>query len=257
MKALTRIQRQFRRQAQAYERFTAADEPGFRALVSLSAIGSTDAVLDVACGPGFLTMAFAERAAQAVGVDATDAFLHDAHAEADRRGLRNVRFTLGDAERLPFRDGTFALAVCRAAFHHFPHVERVLAEMRRVVTSGGRLLIADLLTAEDPAKARYHNRIERLCDPTHVCALPASEFTRLFAAHGLTVAFTGRTRIDYALPAWLSHAGPPPAKVARIRDLMRASVKTDRSGLAVRIEDGDLHFSHTGGAFLLEKTDRG
>ncbi len=251
---LARIQRQFRRQAAAYERLTGGDERGFHALVALSGVNGAERVLDVACGPGFLTMGFAGQSRQAVGVDGTDVFLDHARAEAARRGIENLGFTLGNVERLPFADGVFDVAVCRAAFHHFPRVDRVLAEMIRVTTPEGRLVVADMLTAEDPMKARYHDRIERLCDPTHVRALPESEFELLFARHGLAVTFKGHQRIDYALPDWVAHGGPPPAKVAKIIELMRASVPADCSGLAVHEEGGELHFSHTGVAFLLDKT---
>jgi ubiquinone/menaquinone biosynthesis C-methylase UbiE len=250
---LSRIQRQFRRQAAAYERLTGADERGFQALVALSRVDGAARALDVACGPGFLTMALAGRCRQAVGVDGTDVFLDHARGEAARRGIGNIAFTLGNVEQLPFPAAVFDVVVCRAAFHHFPRVDRVLAEMIRTATPQGRLVVADLLTAKDPAKARYHNRIERLCDPTHVRALPESEFEQLFAAHGLAVAFKGQQRIDYALPDWIAHGGPPPARAAKIVALMRDSIAADCSGLAVREQDGELHFSHTGVAFLLEK----
>src|SRR6185436_5068296 len=95
------------------------DEKSLKALVEMTGTTSTQRVLDVACGPGFLTMAFARVAARADGLDATDAFLEHARAEAARRGLGNVEFRSGDAQHLPFDDATFDIACCRAAFHHF------------------------------------------------------------------------------------------------------------------------------------------
>ena len=249
---IDRIREQFTRQAEAYARMRqATDERGLGLLVALAGTTGADRVLDVACGPGFLTMAFAVRAAEAVGVDATEAFLGLAREEAARRGLGNVQFESGDAERLPHADASFDLVACRAAFHHFPRPERVLAEMARVAKPGGRLLVADLLADEDPAKAAYQDRIERLCDPTHVRALPASAFERLFDASGLEVLRGPRGTIDYDVEEWMSHGGPAPDAAREIEALFEASLEVDRSGLRVRRDGGRLRFSHHTAAFVL------
>jgi ubiquinone/menaquinone biosynthesis C-methylase UbiE len=254
---IDRVREQFTRQAEAYARMRqTTDERGLGLLVALSGAGPADRVLDVACGPGFLTLAFAARAAEAVGVDATDALLGLARAEAARRGLANVRFEAGDAERLPYADGAFEVVACRAAFHHFPRPERVLAEMARVATPGGRLLVADLLADEDPEKAAYQDRIERLCDPSHARALPASAFERLFAEAGLEVLQRPRGTIDYEVEEWIGHGGPGPDAASEIRALLEASLAVDRSGLRVRRDGGHLRFSHRTAAFLLRTPPR-
>ena len=56
---------------------------------------ATDRVLDVACGPGFLTRAFALRCAEAVGVDATDALLDIAPRNALEHGVDERSFRIG------------------------------------------------------------------------------------------------------------------------------------------------------------------
>jgi len=141
---------------------------------------------------------------------------------------------------------------CKAAFHHFPRPDRVLAEMRRVVKRDGRLLVADMLGSENPACAQYHDRIERLCDPTHVRALPRSEFERMFAAAGLTVLAAPSGSMDYDVDEWMAHGGPTADVAAEIVRLFEASLETDRSGLAVRREGDWLRFSHRVVSFLLK-----
>lgn len=251
---LDQIRNQFTRQAEAYMRMRqTTDEAGLRGLVMLSGIQPEQRVLDVACGPGFLTMALATQCAAAVGVDATDAFLAHARADAARRGLANIEFRQGDAERLPFDDATFDRVTCRAAFHHFPRPERVLAEMVRVMRRDGRVLIADMLGSEDPGKAGYHDRIERLCDPTHVRALPASAFAQLFSDARLHVELEPRTSLDYDVDEWIAHGGPSASDAAQIVALLEASLDIDRSGLNVRRENGKLRFSHSATGFLLRR----
>src|SRR5512138_2636767 len=109
-----RIRAQFTRQADAYaDMEQTRDARAHAALVAVAGTQPTDRVLDVACGPGFLTMAFAARAREAVGVDATEAWLGRARAEATRRGLANARFEAGLATALPFPDADFDVVACR------------------------------------------------------------------------------------------------------------------------------------------------
>jgi ubiquinone/menaquinone biosynthesis C-methylase UbiE len=250
---LDRIREQFTRTADVYARMRqTTDERQLEALVGLSGAGDGDRSLDVACGPGFLTLAFARRTALATGFDATDAFLDLARAEAARRGLENVRFEHGDAEQLPFADASFDVVSCRAAFHHFPRPERVLSEMVRVTAPKGRILVADLLGSDDAGQAELHDRIERLCDPTHVRALPASELEAMFAAARLAAVHDVRSSIDYDLDEWIAHGAPEAAARREIVSLMESCLEEDRAGLRVRREDGSLRFSHRTAAFVLE-----
>jgi ubiquinone/menaquinone biosynthesis C-methylase UbiE len=251
---LERIRAQFGKQADVYARMRqTTDERSLNALVQISGADAGSRVLDIACGPGFLTMAFAARCRHAVGVDATEPFLAMARAEAEHRGLDNVEFRAGNAEQLPFGDGSFDLVACRAAFHHFARPGHVLAEMTRVATRQGRLLIADMLTSKDPAKAEYHNRMERLCDPSHVRALTALQFDHLFVAAGMAVRFQAEVPIDMELEEWLAHGGPDASTAAQIRALIEASIDTDRCGLNVRRENGVIRFTYATGVFVLER----
>ena len=251
---LERIRRQFGRQAEVYARMRqTTDEASLQGLVVLSGADADSQVLDVACGPGFLTMAFAARCRRATGLDATEQFLAMARLQAAQRGLHNVAFESGDAEHLPFGAGEFDVGCCRAAVHHFQRPERVVAEMARVTTSAGRIVIADFLSSSDPDKAAYHNRLEQLCDPTHVRALTAPEFTALFAAAQLRITSQTEVTYDYELEEWIAHGGPDAATAAQIRALMEASIETDRCGLRVRRQEGRVWFTHRAAAYILQR----
>ena len=251
---LARIQEQFRRQAEAYERLASVtDAEGMRRLVRLTQPTGAERVLDVACGPAFLTMAFAETTRQVVGLDGTDVFVAHAAAEARRRGHANLRLVLGDVERMPLAADAFDVVACRAAFHHFPDPEVVLREMMRVARPGARFLIADQVASEDATKARLHNAVERLCDPTHVRALAVSELERLFARLGLAVVFHGASEIDYSVEEWMTHGGPSAEVADEIRRRMRDSIDGDKTGLGVCERGGELRFHHTAAAFLVAK----
>ena len=238
------IRTQFTRQADAYAATSQArDEAAHTMMVEMCRPEPEGCVLDVACGPGFLTMAFARRCA-AVGLDATDAMLSMARAEARKRGAGNVRFEKGVATALPFAPASFDIVACRAAFHHFPEPGRVLAEMCRVVKPGGKILTADTVTSEDPIEADAHNEIERLCDPTHVRALKATEFHELFRANRLDIVNELPGRIHYDLDGWILHGGPTPEIEAEIHRRFEEALKQDRTGLHVRSKEGKILFTH-------------
>jgi ubiquinone/menaquinone biosynthesis C-methylase UbiE len=240
-----KIRSQFTRQARAYADTTQAkDDDAHARFVAMLAPAANARVLDVACGPGFLTLAFAARCAEVIGIDATDALLDIARANALERGLRNVRFESGDATTLPYADHAFDVVLCRAAFHHLPAPGRVLAEMARVTRSDGSVVVADIVASANSRFARNHNAIERLCDPTHVRALSAEQLRALFLANDLAIAVDRPGRMHYGLTEWLAHGGPTAAAEDEIRRRFAQALAKDETGLAVREEGGELRFTH-------------
>jgi ubiquinone/menaquinone biosynthesis C-methylase UbiE len=176
------VQEQFERQGEIYAAMAQVqDTKGHQAIVRACGTNASHRVLDVACGPGFLTRQFASVAGEVVGIDVTNKFLTMATAAAKQDGLSNLTFQQGDVNELPFEAASFDIVCCRAAFHHFPQPQRVLSEMTRVLKPGGKIAIADLIVSEDQAKADYHNKMEVLIDPSHARALPLSAFQTLLS----------------------------------------------------------------------------
>jgi SAM-dependent methyltransferase len=102
-------------------------------------------VLDVGCGPGTITAGIAALVGdgQVVGIDAATGILADARAEAERRGLRNVRFAVGDVYGLDFSDGAFDVVHAHQVLQHLADPVAALAEMRRVCRPGGVVAARD------------------------------------------------------------------------------------------------------------------
>lgn len=80
-------------------------------------------LLDVACGPGWLSAAAVQRGAMVTGVDFATQMLTMARARCP-----DATFQDGDAEQLPFEAGRFDAVVCSLGFPHFPNPERAIAE---------------------------------------------------------------------------------------------------------------------------------
>jgi ubiquinone/menaquinone biosynthesis C-methylase UbiE len=77
---------------------------------------------------------------------------------------RPAKVVRASAEELPFEDGSFDTVVCTLALCTIPDPRRALAEFRRVLRSGGRLLFIEHVRADDPKLARWQ---ERLHGPWH------------------------------------------------------------------------------------------
>jgi ubiquinone/menaquinone biosynthesis C-methylase UbiE len=136
--------------ARAYELLSVAVFAGrrrrtFGRLADLAGVTPGDRVLDVGCGPGYLTALAAEAAApggSAVGIDPSVPMVDQARR---LRGAANCSFEVGRAEALDVPDGAFDVVVSSLAVHHIPEAVRAtaFAEVFRVLRPGGRVLLAD------------------------------------------------------------------------------------------------------------------
>jgi SAM-dependent methyltransferase len=112
-----------------------------RLALEMLAIGPGATVLDVACGPGNFTRAFAEAAGDdglVVGLDASRTMLAQAVREDGPPAIAYVR---GDAADLPLGDATFDAVCCFAALYLIEEPFRAIAEMARVLAPGGRIAL--------------------------------------------------------------------------------------------------------------------
>jgi SAM-dependent methyltransferase len=98
------------------------------------------AVLDIGCGLGGKTTAYAEAGARVVGVDIVQAHVTQAYRYSLSRAARAV-FAAGDARALPFADGRFDLVVANDSMEHFPDPRAALSELSRVLRPGGRIFL--------------------------------------------------------------------------------------------------------------------
>jgi ubiquinone/menaquinone biosynthesis C-methylase UbiE len=144
-------------------------------------------LLDLGCGPGIVTAYLAPNVREVVAYDLTPEMLDKARQRCQKAGLKNVRFELGSAEQLPFKNESFDCVVIRLTIHHFPEPRRVMEEVVRVTRRKGKVVVADVVSSEDEEEAELHNALETLRDPTHVRMLSASGLLELPRASGLRI----------------------------------------------------------------------
>jgi ubiquinone/menaquinone biosynthesis C-methylase UbiE len=133
-----------------------------RRTADLARIRPGEHVLDVGCGTGTLAIAVARRvgcAGRVVGIDPGEQQIARARAKAARR-KEHIEFQTGVIEQLPFPDQTFDAVLSSLMMHHLPTPlkRQGLAEIARVLKSGGRLVIADFTPRQGRTgrAARFH-----------------------------------------------------------------------------------------------------
>lgn len=239
------IREEFTRQASAYAASISVSDPErVRRLVGLVNPTPEARVLEVATGPGYVALGFAEICREVVGIDLTEAPLAIAEQTRAERGLANTRFQVGDAENLPFEDAAFDVVVCRLAFHHVEDPGRVLREMVRVCRPNGRVAVEDLITSEHPERAAYHDRFEILRDPSHTRAIPLGELVRMFAEAGLEVEEARIDQIYQDAERWLQRSFTPEVRAAEVRAMLERDLAEDLSGTQPFRHEGKLLFHH-------------
>ena len=115
--------------------------------IELADIAPGEDVLEVGCGTGEVTMRAKVRAGAAgvvAGIDPAPEMIAMAREKADQAGV-DVDYRVAAVEALPFLDATFDVVVSSLMLHHLPEdlKPRALAEIRRVLKPGGRLVVVD------------------------------------------------------------------------------------------------------------------
>ena len=113
-------------------------------LVEVVDVMPGDRVLDVACGSGNTAIAAARYFATVTGIDFVPALLEHGRARAAAE-LLEVEFAQGDAQDLPFEDGSFDVVLSTFGAMFAPDQERTAAELLRVTRPGGRIGMANWL----------------------------------------------------------------------------------------------------------------
>ena len=128
---------------------TLGQERAFReATLECVRVSPGERVLDVGCGTGTLALAAKRRVGAGGtvhGVDASAEMVARAKQKAVREGLE-VTFDVAPVQNLPFPEDAFDVVLSTLMVHHLPDDvrKRAFVEMRRVLRSGGRLLVVDL-----------------------------------------------------------------------------------------------------------------
>ena len=215
-------------------------------LVALAELTGGEAVLDAGSGAEHTALAFAPHVRSVLSVDLAPSMLAQGRGQAEERGLLNVEFRQADVEALPLPDGLFDVVVSRYSAHHWPHPQRALAEFRRLLRPGGRLLLSDIVSYADFTADTHLQTLEVLRDRSHVRDHSTAGWLALLRDAGFAaeVAFTWSVRLDFA--DWVARIRTPAEDVAAIRRLLDGAPAEVRSVLRV---EADHSFTLQGAIF--------
>lgn len=98
-------------------------------------------VLDVACGPGTLTLRLAHQADKVHGIDFSEAMLAAFRNKIEQAGYKHIELHCGDAQTLPYADDTFDAAFSLFGLMFFPDRRKGFAEIHRTLKPGGSIAV--------------------------------------------------------------------------------------------------------------------
>lgn len=243
------IVEQFTKQAIPFtEKPEHSNENEFQLMFALTEVSSSDKVLDLACGSGFVSCAFAKIAHHVTGIDVTPAMIERARLLQQEKQLNNLFWQIGNVLPLLYEDATFSLVITRYSFHHFIDPQAVLAQMCRVCMPGGKVAVVDVTPA--PGKVTAYNYMEKLRDPSHTKALTFAELQEMFHQAGLINIKTGSYQVEMQLEKQLEASFPNHGDANKIRQLFIEDLTTDSLGVGSYRRETEISFAYkelTGG----------
>lgn len=101
-------------------------------------------IADLGAGEGLVSQLLAHRAKQVWCIDNSPRMVEVGSELAQKNGLANLTYKLGDIEEVPLADKSVDLAILSQALHHAQHPQKAVDEAYRILRPGGQLLILDL-----------------------------------------------------------------------------------------------------------------
>lgn len=128
---------------------------------SLAMIKEGDVVLDLGSGAGFDVFLAAKKVGEngkVIGVDFSEEMIKKARGNALKYNYKNTEFMLGDIEDLPVEDSSIDLVISNCVINLVPDKGNVFKEVYRVLKSGGKMFVSDIVLLGELTEEQKNNR---------------------------------------------------------------------------------------------------
>jgi C_GCAxxG_C_C family probable redox protein len=134
---------------------------------AMASLKPGETVLDLGSGGGidcFVAASAVGETGKVIGVDMTPDMVSKARENAQKAGVKNVEFRLGEIEHLPVEDSSVDAIISNCVINLSPEKEKVFREAYRVLKPGGRLAVSDIVaTASLPEEVRKDLSLVSAC----------------------------------------------------------------------------------------------
>jgi ubiquinone/menaquinone biosynthesis C-methylase UbiE len=202
--------------------------------ITLASLQPGQTVVDLGSGGGIDCFMAAKKVGETghvIGVDMTAEMLEKARANQTRMGFKNVEFRLGEIEHLPVADNSVDVIISNCVVNLSPDKPQVFREAFRVLKSGGRIAISDIVT-DGPLPQQVKDSLSAwagcvagaLDVKDYLASLKEAGFTNI----KLSPVYFDQQTIDEYVKEYLPEAGSKPGKRLVMSD-----------GLAVKVLELD------------------
>ncbi len=129
--------------------------------VAISKIKKGDVVLDLGCGAGFDSFLAANKVGingKVIGVDMTEEMIERARINAEKLGIKNVKFILGEIEKLPLEDNSVDIIITNCVINLTPNKTKTFKEAYRVLKNGGKIYLSDIVLLSELSEEQRNDK---------------------------------------------------------------------------------------------------
>ena len=142
-------------------------------------LNESDSVLEVAAGTCACGRSIAPFVREVTCLDITPEMLQTGKEAAQKQGITNMKFIVGDAANISLQEKSFDVVISRLAVHHMLCPANVFSEMKRMLKPGGKLVLIDMEASKEELRGT-EDEIEKISEYSHVKNLSKKELLALY-----------------------------------------------------------------------------
>ncbi len=129
--------------------------------VAFSKIKEGETVLDLGCGAGFdcfLASKKVGKNGKVIGIDMTEEMIKKAKVNAEKLGIKNTEFILGEIEKLPVQNNSIDVIISNCVINLIFNKVKIFKEAYRVLKEGGSVYLSDIVLLEELSEEQKNNK---------------------------------------------------------------------------------------------------